>query len=225
LAGHGAAVGEDLAMRHNPSLVLGLVILGLLSLSVTSRADERQGGETIGSSVIIFSLPFDANGTTAGYQDDYDAPCPDSSDSPDVVYSFTNNKYYEDLKIDVCGADYDTKIYVFDAEGQEVLVCNDDYPCGDRRSLQSRIDHFSIVPYGTYYIVIDGSHDESGSYWITVADEGACCLPSGDCIMTTESECAGTWMGVHSTCEGTECPSTPTESPAWGRIKARFLTR
>ena len=52
-------------------------------------AGSMQGGEDILTATVIPSLPFLDSGTTTGYTDDYDASCPTSSNSPDVVYAYT----------------------------------------------------------------------------------------------------------------------------------------
>jgi hypothetical protein len=202
-------------------LGLTVALFALLGLPNQLQASDRQGGDTIATSVIIWSLPFQDGGTTAGFTNDYDAQCPNPSSSPDVVYQFTNDKLYESLTIDLCGADYDSKIFIYDNEYQ-LVACNDDYPCSEGQSLQSRIENFPLAPYMTYYIIIDGSNDEAGGYTIYVEDEGACCLSSGECVMTTESNCTGTWMGSGVSCTETDCPATPVDPNTWGWVKSRF---
>jgi len=52
--------------------------------------------------------PFQDEGTTAGYRDDYDESCPDSSASPDVVYFLPNGggqfPPVESMDVSLCGA-------------------------------------------------------------------------------------------------------------------------
>ena len=50
----------------------------------------RQGGNTIEDATVIDNLTESLQGTTVGYEDNYDEVCPyTGATSPDVVYSFT----------------------------------------------------------------------------------------------------------------------------------------
>jgi hypothetical protein len=167
--------------------LLPLVLVGLLAAGVTADTYDlgnrppnpaqkvpsthgqiptrlRQGGDTIATATPITSVPYQGSGTTAGFANDYDSVCPTAgSDSPDVVYSFTRPQYGT-LTIDLCGSDYDTKIYVMSEEGQ-IFDCNDDHyfdaACGWSTS---RIDNLWLPPGQTYYLVIDGAGGASGQY-------------------------------------------------------------
>ena len=58
-------------------------------VTLSMSAFGRQGGEDIGTAVVIPAVPFSDAGTTAGYANDYDEVCPyTGSASPDVVYSY-----------------------------------------------------------------------------------------------------------------------------------------
>ncbi len=74
----------------------------------------RQGGDTFASAFTIPSLPFTDTGTTAGYANDYDEVCPTGSLAPDVVYRF-ESATPQSIEVDLCGSDYDTKVYIYDA--------------------------------------------------------------------------------------------------------------
>jgi hypothetical protein len=118
-------------------------------------APQRQGGDTIATALPIPSIPFADTGTTAGYSDDYDEICPYSNSfSPDVVYAYVPPAD-ESVDIDLCGSDYDTKLYVYDAD-LALIACNDDFyfgaPCGVCLQVGERPDERRR----TYYIVIDG---------------------------------------------------------------------
>ena len=55
-------------------------------------------GDNIENPFIVSSLPFSAEGTTVGFEDDYDEVCPYSnSTSPDVVYMMTSSGAYYDF--------------------------------------------------------------------------------------------------------------------------------
>lgn len=196
------------------SAILGLVLLGLSADVVF--AGGRQGGEVIQDATPIFSLRFADNGSTAGMDDDYDVACPDSSSAPDAVYSYTNNgeQASETLDIAVCSDTYDPKLFVY-AQGNslggiELIACNQDAPCSDRRTaLGSRIEGLQVHPGRTIYIVVDGDHGESGSYSLSVDFQpGACCLPSGACVMTLQGDCSsqsGIWRGPGVACAPNPC--------------------
>ncbi len=129
-----------------------------------SRILVRQGGDTMATATPIAGVPYVGSGTTEGFANDYDTGCPNvGSDSPDVVYSFTRPPYGT-LTIDLCGSDYDTKIYVMSDEGQ-IFDCNDDYYYGGVCGQQtSRIDNLWLPPGETYYLVIDGAGGAAGQY-------------------------------------------------------------
>ncbi|MBL7034074.1 MAG: PPC domain-containing protein, partial [Candidatus Delongbacteria bacterium] len=130
------------------------------------RSRERQGGDTIAEAVTV-PLDTTVTGTTIGYNDDYDEVCPyTGSTSADVVYLLT---LAEDTGVilDLCDADYDSKMYVYD-EALNLLGCSDD-DCG----LQSML--VLSVPAGDAYIVVDGYGGQDGAYTLTLSEF----IPSG----------------------------------------------
>ena len=52
-------------------------------------------------------------------------------------------------------------------------------------------------------------------------DEGACCYSDGACIVTTEENCQGEYMGDGTDCDPNPCP-VPTTNESWGKIKVRY---
>lgn len=61
-------------------------------------------------------------------------------------------------------------------------------------AVDSKLENVPLEPWETYFIVIDGSHGESGDYGVHVDETwGACCLDSGECEVMPESQCLGTW--------------------------------
>ncbi len=124
----------------------------------------RQGGDTIADALVIPSLPFNDAGTTAGYTNDYDEVCPYSgSTAPDVVYSYTPATTGAVI-IDLCGSEYDTKLYVYDSD-LNLVACNDDAyfgePCG---IYVSAIENLTLPGGETYFVVIDGYGPTFGAY-------------------------------------------------------------
>jgi hypothetical protein len=107
---------------------------------------------------VIPSIPFSDTGTTVGFINDYDQPCPSTStDAPDVVYSYSPT---EDtvVSIELCnGSDYNTKLYVYEntCDGDALVACNV-AECGFFYG-PSAIYELSLFGGNTYYIVIDGS--------------------------------------------------------------------
>ncbi len=135
----------------------------------------RQGGETIETAFPIPSLPFADTGTTAGYLDDYDEVCPMGGNiAPDVVYRFESTMP-QSIEVDLCGSDYDTKVYIYD-DAYYLIACSDDYyfgePCG---VYVSRIEE-AALGVGAYFIVVDGYGNDYGDYVIAVENHVDCLL-------------------------------------------------
>jgi hypothetical protein len=83
-----------------------------------------------------------------------------------------------DLTIALCGSTYDTEVYVYqDAEGN-IIGCNDD-SCG----LQSQLAVPALAGH-TYYIIVDGYHNNSGAYSILVTLPPPCVVtcPAGSLL-------------------------------------------
>ena len=138
--------------------------------------EVKQGGDTILSATVIPGLPYSDEGNTAMFNHDYDEQCPFSSTSPDVVYSFTPGSDIS-ITVDLCGSDYDTKIFIYD-DGLNPIACDDDFhgdgdPCG---SWTSKIEGAPLTGGTTYFIVVDGWGGEFGNYMINVTDFADCFL-------------------------------------------------
>jgi hypothetical protein len=150
-----------------------LIILFIISISlngITQNPELRQGGDDIGTATIINTLPYSDNGTTAVYTNDYLGSCGTDNPrkAPDVVYSYSPS-YNEDITISLCGSSFDTRLYVFENIAANEIACNDDYTgCGN----QSQIDDLSLTAGNTYFIVVDGWKQESGSYDIEITSSG-----------------------------------------------------
>ena len=133
----------------------------------------RQGGDTIADAVMVTLPVVDLIGTTAGYTDDYDQPCPWSSLSPDVVYTFVAAGTML-INLDLLGSTYDTKIYVFD-ENLALIGCNDDfYP-----DYTSKIEGMPMESGVQYFIVIDGFGGDFGDYLLNIDEY----VPPPPCIL------------------------------------------
>lgn len=55
-----------------------------------------------------------------------------------------------------------------------------------------------------------------------VVNEGACCLENGDCIISTEVDCQGDYMGDGVDCSPELCAPSAVEESTWGAIKGTF---
>ncbi|HOX26869.1 MAG TPA: T9SS type A sorting domain-containing protein [Candidatus Krumholzibacteria bacterium] len=130
-----------------------------------------QGGDGLLDATVIASLPFFAEGTTTGYADDFDAWCKSGDElAPDVVYVYTPEQDGE-ITIDLCGSNFNTVVYVLDAEGS-YHRCNDDrLDQGTCSSWTSRLDRVPVAAGLEHFIVVDGAYASShGFYDLTVVD-------------------------------------------------------
>ena len=139
--------------------------------AVPEERDHRraldQGGETIEEATMIHFLPYIDNGQTFDAIDNYDELCPTPSPSPDVVYSFFAAQPTV-VDISLCnGTGFDTKLYVY----ENVHTPGNPYACNDNAcpGLTSEILGLLLNPGFTYYIVVDGSSGQMGSYVIQMS--------------------------------------------------------
>ena len=111
-------------------------------------------GDVIDNPFVVTGIPFEANGTTEGFNDDYDEVCPyTGSTSNDVVYMFSTSGGTYDFSI--CESGYDTKIYIYDIN-QVNIACNDD-ACNNSAGdpWRSLLESVTLDP-GLYYVIVDG---------------------------------------------------------------------
>ena len=128
-------------------------------------------GDVIQNPFFIDAIPFNAVGSTVGFNDDYDEACPyTGSTSPDVVYSFTPSS---SMTVDISLCDslsaYDTKVYVYDA-GLNAIDCNDDACANPTQTFLSLITGLELVGGNTYFVVVDGYGGGSGNYELWVEE-------------------------------------------------------
>ena len=131
-------------------------------------------GNVIQSAFEISVLPFEGAGNTAnGFENNYDN-CSDESDSPDAVYKYTPTA---DITVDIstCYSSFDTKVYVFEDDTQNMVACNEDagfddyYTCGYYTSYS---DSVTMTVGHNYYIVVDGWGGDAGLYNLQVFEHG-----------------------------------------------------
>ncbi len=130
--------------------------------------DGREGGEDIGTAVVIPGLPFSDTGNTSDNIDDYDVACPyGGSTSADVVYAYTP-AVDEIISVDLCGSGYDTKTFIY-GPGMAVVGCNDDFYFDDVCGVYvSFIEEAFLTGGTTYHIVIDGYGGDAGDYILNI---------------------------------------------------------
>ena len=148
---------------------------------IFSSRDDSVGGDI--TTAVELWIPESGDttfmGSTVGFDNDYDAVCPYSgSTSPDVVYKLVLADSVNGMIIDLCQAQYDSKVYVYAesdlAEGDTTNIgCNDDYCSNEWTSYASYVELGHILYGGlsadTYYIVVDGYGGNSGEFTLSVS--------------------------------------------------------
>ena len=126
--------GQGARMKGDFTLSAGDVLKILVGQQGSTSAAKAGGGgggtqgDVIDDPFVVTGIPFEANGTTEGFNDDYDEVCPyTGSTSNDVVYMFSTSGGTYDFSL--CESGYDTKIYIYDVN-QVNIACNDD-ACND----------------------------------------------------------------------------------------------
>lgn len=149
-------------------LVAGFVWANDLDINIS--ADIREGGETIADAFVIDTLPFTDTGVTCDNENDYDEGCPyTGSTSPDVVYTWTAT-FNGFLSVDLCGSQYDTKLYMYDA-ALNLVGCQDDSYCDIECGFWvSALSGVAVISGETYFIVVDGYGGDCGEYIIVVKE-------------------------------------------------------
>jgi hypothetical protein len=150
------------------------------SIPPNAPAAERQGGDTILDAVPLTLPVIDLAGTTTGYADNYDIMCPYGSNSPDVVYSIVPASTML-IDIDLCGSAYDTKIIVYDENG-DFYACNDDFYFDDEcGTYVSKVEELPVTGGAEYFVVIDGYGGDHGEYLLDILEHAPCVVdcPTG----------------------------------------------
>ena len=135
-------------------------------------------GDKIENPFIVTGLPFSAEGTTEGFEDDYDAVCPyTNSGSADVVYMMTSSGATYDFTLCTNTA-YDSKIYILDIDGIVLesdattygIACNDD-ACSTPSFTSPYVSDLPgiTLPAGLYYVVVDGYGSNNGAYTLDIS--------------------------------------------------------
>ena len=171
------------------------------------------------------AIPVGVPSTTAGWTSGgtVDSTFPScgtagTPSSPGVWYSVIGTGNGMTASLCSGATAYDSKLTVYCPDCAEAICVdgNDDY-CG----LQSEVSWCS--QYGAnYLILVHGYGGASGDFELEVFDdgtpceadvaclpEGACCLLTGECIITTELDCTAQGGGYQG--DDTDCEGLPTE--------------
>lgn len=156
----------------SPLLLLAAALAASVSASAATGspfdpAAPRGAGDTIDTAIPIPSLPFLDTGNTCAYADNYDVMCPYGLSAGDVVYSFTPLSNTS-VEISLCQSAYDSKLYVWENEANELLTCNDDY-CG-ADGYRSLLFNIPFLAGNTYYVVVDGAWLSCGDYELEITE-------------------------------------------------------
>lgn len=157
----------------NPNLqrtVVLIVVLCIILFPAIAKTNQVQGasypmpeqGGDIFEEALEISLPYSGSGTTVGFEDDYDEPCPIWAQAPDVVYSYTPDENIN-IVVDLWGSDYDTKLFIYN-QSLMAIACNDDF----YDNYVSRLEMVTLSAGVRYYIVIDGLDTYGGNFEIWV---------------------------------------------------------
>ena len=142
----------------------------------------RQGGDTWEEAVPIPALPYLTTGTTVGYTANCCwEMCPHEAYGPAVFYGYTPAADVV-VRVDLCGSNYDTGLYVYD-ESLFLVACNVDHyfgpPCG---MYVSCIERAVLTAGQFYYIVVTGFGGDSGDYVLEVTEFEECVVPGQLCF-------------------------------------------
>jgi len=144
----------------------------------------RMEGDTIENPFYIPSIPFVAAGNNCDFNHDYDEFCPHGgSCSPDVVYAYVCTEEIQ-VRVDLCGSTYDTKVLIYRNDSHDLYACNDD-AC-NFQALIGEVHPLVFYPGDTYFISIGGYATSScGDYVLEITEEGVC---SVDCPAAAQPE-------------------------------------
>jgi len=150
----------------------------------------RQGGDTWEDALEIPAIPYITTGTNVGYSVNCCMEmCPYEAWGPAVFYKFTPSVDVA-VRIDLCGSDYDTGLYVFTAD-LAVEACNIDYYDGDDEcgNYVSCLEYVALAAGQSYYIVVTGMSGASGNYNIAVTEVEECVVEvSGAAVLEGEPQ-------------------------------------
>jgi len=172
--------------------IIGLAGIAIcLSFAVyhaSAESFDHLPGDTCDTALLIDNLPFQAEGHTGYFNDDYDEICPlTGSTAGDVVYEFTpQDNITVDIILCTGSTDYDSKIYVYQGEctGINLVACNDDHCRTDGFSWTyvSRLQHLDLIGGDVYYVIIDGNRWHEGNYFLDIYESYGTPVPGDEYV-------------------------------------------
>lgn len=133
--------------------------VSILGLAALEEASGEQVGETCDNAEVLIAPSYCVEACTFGFEDDLNQHCPfEEEGGRDRVYRY-DALVTDTVNIELCDAEFDTKLYIFEGEcteglSSDALYCNDD-ACGVN-GWRSRLDDVVFEAGSTYYIVVDG---------------------------------------------------------------------
>lgn len=144
--------------------------------SFTTTCVSSVPGDSAEVALPITSIPFTDNGSTATcFTNNHDA----GGSAADVWYLLVSDLCAESIDVSVCGSDFDTKLYLYDADMN--LINSNDESCGSQSELLAQ----TITGGDSIYIVVDGYSSNEGNYILNVDQNYPAGLnPGGDTTIT-----------------------------------------
>jgi len=164
--------------------------------SITLNVTPAPTGNTFGTPIVIGTLPYSTTG------DNLAANCwtnaytgLNNQSSADVFYQFVMPACNDSVNINTCtGTGFDTYIHLLDNAGNQI-ASNDDN-CG----LQSTINFSGLTPGATYYVVVEGFSNNTGTYGLSVSThQSSTLVVAGLTASPGTTVCEGTTVTLNAT--------------------------
>ncbi|MBI5058188.1 hypothetical protein HZB60_00225 [candidate division KSB1 bacterium] len=190
----------------------GPVLLRVDAPRQSERPTLDQGGDDCLTATAVESLPYQATGTTIGYADDIEVPCPAiGHNAPDVFYFVTVDSTTA-VDITLCQSAFDTELYLLSGScGETVIACDDDGCLNNGGTpTASRLDSMVLQPGEQYFIVIDGVESVGGQYDLRIDLHPPCTVqPPNDSCVSVALQTLPAVMSGATRCATEDCPTFP----------------
>lgn len=165
-----SCTGSEVAIQADPSLTYYVLVngnqntTGSFSLSLQLAADQQVAANDACANAIPLHCGSVVQGSTAHALGDYAPNCAVFIDAPGVWYTFHHVE--GDMSLSTCTqADYDTKIQLYYGScGNLTCVYGSDDDCS---SGSGSLINFWADPTLTYYLLVDGSGWQTGTFTLT----------------------------------------------------------
>ncbi|MBI9069496.1 MAG: T9SS type A sorting domain-containing protein [Salinivirgaceae bacterium] len=131
---------------------------------VVDGINGQQGNFKLTVNENILTVPFTTIGSTVGNSNNWDVNGADGADAA-IKFNLPTNS---NISVTTCFSttNYDTKIEVFDINGNRTGLYNDDASCSYNNRASSKYDFY--LDAGIYYLVIDGYNTSTGNFKVNV---------------------------------------------------------